>query len=413
MGFFSPTVWTAQKQPLDLVANCNACKLHERCNSPFMPVSGVGRKKVLVIAEAPGETEDDRNAQLVGNAGMEAVRIFSQLGYNMRKDCWLTNALICRPWQYEGRKKANRDPTKAEINHCRPNLSKTLKSLQPDVIIPMGRWAIEAIMPFIWKENEVDEVARWTGWQMPSTKLNAWVCPTYHPSSLLHKQGEDRVTNWQAADLHVTNHIRKAMKIEGKPWPDGAPNWESYVDIEFSPSKAAAKIRAMTEAGRMTAFDFETTTLKPWGPHAEILCCSMSNGETTIAYPWLGEAVRATREFVQSDLPKVVANLRMEQNWCREKLRTEVKNWTNDITGDAHVLNCHGGVSSLKFQALVRLGVDDYDSYLDPFKRPKDGNSNSPNRLKEADKKMLLLYCGLDSLFEWLVAEDQNKERGI
>jgi hypothetical protein len=42
-----------------------------------------------------------------------------------------------------------------------------------------------------------------------------------------------------------------------------------------------------------------------------------------------------------------------------------------------------------------------------------DGGGNSPNRVRQIDLKQLLLYCGLDSLLEWLVSEDQRCELGI
>lgn len=409
MGFFEPTTWTGQRQPMDLVAECGQCGLHKLCKSPFMPVTGAGRKKALIVAEAPGETEDERNAQLVGNAGMELVRLFSNLGFNMRKDCWLTNALLCRPYRTEGRARINREPTKDEISYCRPNLARTIKELNPDVVIPLGRFAVMAIMPLIWRDGEVEEVTRWVGWRIPSCRLNTWVCPSYHPSFLLWREGESSSTNARAIEFHMSRHLRDAMRLVGKPWPDGPPDWESMVDIEMDPRKAADKIRKMMRdyPNALTAFDFETTCLKPYGPYAEILCCSVSNGERTISYPWLAPAIEATREFVVSPIPKAVANLRMEQGWCAVKLGTEVRNWQCDVTLQAHHQDCRGGITSLKFQALTLFGVDDYDSYLEPYKQSED--SNSPNRLKEVDRRKLLMYCGLDSLFEWMIATERLK----
>jgi uracil-DNA glycosylase len=96
-GFFSPDVWMQEKEPLPLVAHCGACGLHKTCNTPWMKVSGEGKRKILIVAEAPGQNEDDKGQALVGAAGLELAQILWGVSVNMRKDCWMTNALICRP----------------------------------------------------------------------------------------------------------------------------------------------------------------------------------------------------------------------------------------------------------------------------------------------------------------------------
>ena len=67
-----------------------------------MPVSGEGRKGVLIVAEAPGYNEDQQGVQLVGNAGQELTRLLFNIGVRMRRDCWLTNSVICRPSYPDG-----------------------------------------------------------------------------------------------------------------------------------------------------------------------------------------------------------------------------------------------------------------------------------------------------------------------
>ena len=48
---------------------CEACGLYKGCLSPKMKYSGKGNLEVLIIAEAPGEKEDQKGTQLIGQAG--------------------------------------------------------------------------------------------------------------------------------------------------------------------------------------------------------------------------------------------------------------------------------------------------------------------------------------------------------
>jgi uracil-DNA glycosylase family 4 len=399
VGFFSASTWQLQQAPLSLVPECGKCGLYKQCKTPYMKPTGAGRRKVLIVAEAPGETEDERGYQLCGNSGLKLVEVLHRIGVNMRKDCWLTNAMICRPTKWEGGRIVNRNPTAQEVAYCRPNLTKTIEQLQPEIIIPLGKPAVQSIMPLIWKDGEVDDIGTWVRWQIPSVKLNSWVCPTYHPSYLLHEKNA-------AAELWVTKHLRAAFSLSGRPWPT-PPSWEDQIDVEMNVAAGAAKIRKLMATGKPLAFDYETTCLKPDGPHAEILCVSVSDGITSVAVPWHGPVLDAIRDLAVSDIPKVVANLRMEDRWTRKFLKVPVRNWMGgrDIVVGAHHKDCRHGICSLKFQAFVLLGTPDYDSHLAAYKESKD--SNSPNRLKEVEPRVLLKYCALDSLFEVLVAERQ------
>lgn len=401
-GFFSESIWNSQKQPLALLPECGRCGLYKTCITPFMPVSGKGRKRVLIIAEAPGENEDERGIQLIGNSGMKLVQLLHRIGVNMRKDCWLTNALICRPPK-------NAEPNNKQIDFCRPNLARTIEDLQPDVIIPLGKTAIRSLMTLAWKSGEVDDVASWAGWVIPCQQLNAWICPTYHPSFLL--QSDIQAT----AEMFVTRHLKAAFALEGKPYPNGIPDYKPQCRIIYNDEEAAHEIRMMAIFNQPMAIDIETTTLKPDGPHAEILCCSVSDGKDSICYPWRGEAIEQTKRFLLSNVPKVVANLRFESRWFMKFLRVFPRQWLHDTLLGAHVLKCTHGITSLKFQAFVLFGIPDYDRLVEPYKKSK-GGSNSPNRMKELAKLdfgTMGLYCALDSLFEVMVAKRQQQQGAI
>lgn len=403
-GFFPESDFKRQKQPLLLIPQCGACGLYKDCHSPKMAVSGKGKMKILIVAEAPGENEDRRGLQLVGNAGMELVRLLDKVGINMRRDCWLTNSVICRPTNKEGR---NRTPSSEEIEFCRPNLAKTLNDLKPNVIVPLGGVACHSVIPLAWKEDgEQFNITRWAGWCIPSVRLNAYICPTYHPSYLLRAGGEEEGSsaNRQAIEFHMLKHLRKITALEGKPWKE-KPNYEQQVEIELDDEKAANRILVMMAFGRPMAFDLETSTLKPDGPHAKILCCSVSDGKSTLAFLWGKKVAEQMKIFAQSNIKKIGANLRFEERWFRKHLGCGVKNWWWDVVNGSHWLDCRSHISSVKFQQFVQFGVDDYNRAVEPFM--KAANSNSPNQLHKVDRNTLLTYCGLDSLFEVQLAYRQ------
>ena len=67
MGFFTSSELSKKAEKKvdvnQLEAECDKCGLYKTCDSPRMKVSGEGRKKILVISEAPGPEEDPKTAE--------------------------------------------------------------------------------------------------------------------------------------------------------------------------------------------------------------------------------------------------------------------------------------------------------------------------------------------------------------
>lgn len=399
-----------------LIPRCGACGLHEHCSSPKMPVWGKGRKKVLVAGEAPGQTEDREGTPFVGKTGQLLRRTLASLGVDLDRDCWTTNSLRCWPWTWarkEGGSKfqQNRTPTDNEIDHCRPNMLNAVRELNPEVILLLGNAPVKSLVGWLWKEDP-GGISRWAGWTIPCQRLNAWVVPTFHPSYLARRESEepDPVLSrlWK-------KHLEAAFSLEGRPWKK-LPDYASRVRRVLDPREAARELARLARGERPVAFDYETDRLKPDHPEAHIVCCSASDGETTIAYPWVGKAVQATRDFLRSPVPKIAQNMKFEERWTRTHLGCRVRNWTFDTMVAAHVLDNRPGIAGLKFQAFALLGQESYDDRVKPYLKSA-GGGNAPNRLPEVVREGglngLLLYCGLDSLLEWEIAQIQAKKLGV
>lgn len=296
IGFF-PASEAVSKPVLSLLPKCGACGLDKTCLSPKMPVSGAGQRGVLIVAEAPGSDEDNQGTQLVGQAGQQLRNATARVGWDLDRDCWKTNSLICRPPE-------NRTPTSDEIDYCRPNLSKTIRELNPRMIVPLGAVAVRSLLGPLWREN-VGSMAQWAGWRIPLQDGNRWVCPNYHPSYVLHCA---EMPNGPVVKLWFERYIEQALQLEGRPY-DVVPNYLDRVRVILDPHAAADWIRAKLIDGGAFSFDYETTTLKPDSKDAEIVCCGVCwNGQTAIAYPWLEPAITATGELIRSKYPKIGGN---------------------------------------------------------------------------------------------------------
>jgi uracil-DNA glycosylase family 4 len=214
-----------------------------------MPLTGEGRRGILIVAEAPGADEDAQNMQLVGDAGQLLRRALANVDINLDLDCWKTNALICRP-------PGNRTPTDKEIDHCRPNLFNEIKRLQPRQIMPLGATAVRALLGPYWREA-VGSMTQWAGWQIPLQALNCWVTPNYHPSYVLRSRDDPE---GPAVKVWFERILAQAVKLEGRPW-DVVPDYAKEVRPVFDPSEAAQWIREKMQLGGAFAFDYETDRL--------------------------------------------------------------------------------------------------------------------------------------------------------
>ena len=385
-----------------LTPQCGACGLWQKCTSPKMAVDGQGKKEILLLGEGPGEFEDERGRPFVGKTGQLLERVLRETGIDMRRDCWLTNAVICRPWEKREGRKANRAPTPAEVSYCQPNLLRAVRELNPKVIIPLGGVAVHSLLSWLWKEAP-GSVGRWVGWRIPSQRLNAWVCPAWHPSYVSREEDIPLVQET------FKKHLREATSLSGRPW-DPVPDWGADIKVELYPSQAAQYLDAIIRMGKRVAVDYETNMLKPDGTDAEIVSCAVSNGVVTVAYPWVGQAREMTQKLLLSGLPIVGWNLKFEERWTWKEFGHGVKNWDFDGMLAAHTLDNRPGVCSCKFQAFARLGVEPWETPVAPYL--KSDGPGKKNRIRELDLRTLLKYNALDALYELKLARIMKEEMG-
>ncbi len=389
-GFFSSSTVQQDRPASGLVPKCGACGLYKHCTSPKMPPSGEGRKRVLVVGEFPGSTDDEEGSHFLGESGKYLRGVLEGIGVDLDRDAIATNAVICHP---EG----SVSPDALKINHCHPNLVRTLREEDPDVVVTLGRAPLVSVLTGIWK-SDVDTLERWTGWTIPFKDF--WICPTFHPSFLL--RSDDVLLERQFKE-----HLETAFSLEGKPNQPTVPK----IVTHFDDSQAWDVLGRMDEEGGWVAVDYEGNCLKPEYPKARISSIAYSNGRETHSFVWLGEVVEASKWFLTtSQTRKIASNLKFEERWTRKTFGRGVRNWGWDTMLAAHCLDNRQGICSLKFQAFVRLGVPTYNDRIEPYLK-SDGDGHY-NRVHLIALKDLLFYGGMDAYLEWKLARVQRKEMG-
>jgi DNA polymerase len=181
------------------LGDCQRCKLGKtRKNLVF----GVGnpRARLVFVGEGPGADEDSKGEPFVGAAGQVLNRLITNMGLK-REDVYICNVVKCRP-------PGNRDPEPDEVATCSPFLLRQLQSIQPDVIVALGKPAAHTLL------GTKDAISRLRGKFCDFHGIP--LMPTYHPSYLLRKQGEGST----AAFWDVWDDMTQVLRMLKLPVPD-------------------------------------------------------------------------------------------------------------------------------------------------------------------------------------------------
>jgi len=134
--------------------------------------TGNTEAKILCIGEGPGYNEDKIGEPFVGQAGKLLDKLFPLAGLT-RKEVFITNIVHHRPPE-------NRDPEPHKIEAYRKYLDKIIKTIDPEVIITLGRFSMAKFLPnvFISSVHGKKYDVSWNG-------KNIAVVPMYHPAASL------------------------------------------------------------------------------------------------------------------------------------------------------------------------------------------------------------------------------------
>lgn len=172
------------------IGDCQRCKLcHGRQNIVF----GVGNPaaELVFVGEGPGADEDIQGEPFVGRAGQLLTKMIIAMGFR-REDVYICNVVKCRPPQ-------NRDPEPDEIAACEPFLKQQLASINPKVIVGLGRYACQTLLKTTTPMSKIRGI--WHEYE------GRRFMPTFHPAYLLRNP---------PAKKEVWDDLRQVMVMLGK-----------------------------------------------------------------------------------------------------------------------------------------------------------------------------------------------------
>ena len=170
--------------------------------------SGGADARIMIIGQAPGVTEVEADRPFNASSG---TRLFQWLGAagideaNFRASHYMTSVTKCFPGKAKNGG-GDRVPSKDERKLCRPFLEQEIELVDPEIILPIGRLAINLYFPpsqpltrIIGQEKEAD---------------GRWLIPLPHPSgaSRWHQLSENQRKIEEA--VRLLKQRMKALRIK-------------------------------------------------------------------------------------------------------------------------------------------------------------------------------------------------------
>jgi len=183
---------------------CRLCLEQGYEITPPAIFSGGQGARLMTIGQAPGITEVEAGRPFNAGSGTRLFEWLSGAGIEedwFRATQYMTSVTKC----YPGRAKSgsgDRVPTRSEQKLCRPYLDREIELVDPEVIIPIGRLAVNLYFPrslnlteIIGRQKQVD---------------GRWIVPLPHSSgaSRWHQKESNRALIDQAVGL-IGEHVQR------------------------------------------------------------------------------------------------------------------------------------------------------------------------------------------------------------
>lgn len=169
---------------------------------------------LMVIGEAPGETEDELGEPFIGDSGELLNSALEEAGLS-RKDVYISNVVLCRPVFEETTKRGNirlvnRTPTKAEQDACKERLYEEIYIVDPKLILLLGNIAASLVT-----KNKLNNVlGQMFDLKIPGKTKNSTITypaiVNWHPAYVLRGSQERRPGT---PSMQFIENIQKAVEI--------------------------------------------------------------------------------------------------------------------------------------------------------------------------------------------------------
>jgi DNA polymerase len=174
-------------------ASCTRCPAMCGRSAVLSKLNGSPGARIMFIGEAPGRKGADRTrVPFSGDqSGANLDRFLNSIKLH-REEIFITSAALCNPRTESG---ANRKPTQKELANCSDFLRRTIKLINPRVIVTLGSVALEALKRIQYHDLNLKESA---------AEIHAWqdrvLVPIYHPSPQVlasHRREQEQLRDYQ------------------------------------------------------------------------------------------------------------------------------------------------------------------------------------------------------------------------
>ncbi|MED0964836.1 uracil-DNA glycosylase [Bacillus paramycoides] len=171
----------------------------------FLSGQGPENPKLMIVGEAPGETEIYNGIPFSGKAGKHLMEFLERI-HIKREEVYITSAVRSRPFKWREKrerngeliqKKYNRTPNQGEILAHAPLLDFELAHMDPPVIVTLGNVALKRLAG---KNKKITDIHGQL-LKQPIQKLKdrdhagfIWtekeykIFPTFHPASIFYNR---------------------------------------------------------------------------------------------------------------------------------------------------------------------------------------------------------------------------------
>ncbi len=194
-----------KKECLEIVEkkcqSCKSCALGATRTNLVFSDGNAETARIVLIGEAPGETEDLEGRPFVGRAGQLLNEFLAEAGISREEDLYIINTVKCRPPE-------NRVPTDLEKACCSKFLKAQIDIIKPQAIVLCGATALKSFVELD-KKTTISKVrGQWMTVSVDGVDYRAMTI--FHPSYLLrnHSMEEGSPRRLMQQDLaEIKNQI--------------------------------------------------------------------------------------------------------------------------------------------------------------------------------------------------------------
>lgn len=194
-----------KKECLEIVEkkcqSCKSCALGATRTNLVFSDGNPETARIVLIGEAPGETEDLEGKPFVGRAGQLLDEFLAEAGISRQDDLYVINTVKCRPPE-------NRVPTDLEKACCSKFLKAQIDIIKPQAIVLCGATALKSFVELD-KKTTISKVrGQWMTISVDGVDYRA--ITIFHPSYLLrnHSMEEGSPRRLMQQDLaEIKNQI--------------------------------------------------------------------------------------------------------------------------------------------------------------------------------------------------------------